>query len=275
MTGRSIYTTDRGHLHHCLLARSGSTSRTLVWIGLCCAITSIGGLVTIWLKNDLIAMACSLTLVGTLVATRVFGYGEFLLLSGKVRGVLLSLVNISGTKHGQARQATVRLQGSRPWELLWASLIESADKFSVNTIRLDVNMPAFHEGYHGSWVRPTRRDDSDLWRTEIPLHAGERVIGRLTITGDREGISACEVIERLMDLLQPFEAQMLDLAVNGHANGKGAILERTLEREATVTPNGSGTSTVVAPVASVKTANGRPMRDREFLPHAEVSKCAL
>ncbi len=211
LTGRSIYTTDRGHLHHRLLAQSGSTSRTLGWIGLCCGVTSLGAIISLWSKNDLLAVVISFCVVGVLVATRVFGHVELMLLRETSHKVGRTLLRLIGAGKFTGQETSIRLQGTRPWDQLWNSLIEFTDKFNLHTIRLDVNIPAFHEGYHASWASPVRCDSSKLWRTEIPLFADEQMLGRLTITGQRDETSVCEVIDRLMDFLFPFEARLREI----------------------------------------------------------------
>lgn len=212
LTGRSIYMTDRGHLHHRMLEQSGSPSRALSWIAVACACTCVGALVSVYWKSDAFALLSALAVIATLVATRVFGYVELLLLSSKLKSLSLSMLMLPPRRHGQGRHTTVRLQGSRAWDLLWKSLIESIDKLSLDMIQLDVNVPAFQEGYHASWMSPHRGDTGGLWKTEIPLGTEKHVLGRLIVTGKLDGGSVCEVIDRLMDLLQPFEIQLLELA---------------------------------------------------------------
>jgi len=215
LTGRSIYTTDRGHLHHRLLERfGGSTGRTLLWIGAACAATSVGTLVSVFLKNDLFAVLTSLAVVAIFVATRMFGHVELQLLGSRTKTLLLSLVSLRtpSPEPRKGRQSSFRLQGTRGWDLLWNSLLESTEKLNLSGMNLDVNVPAAHEGYHASWRSIHWSDSSELWRAEIPLCAGQQIIGRLTISGERDGGSVCETIERLMDLLSPFEAQLMELA---------------------------------------------------------------
>src|SRR5205823_3479767 len=56
LTGRSIYMTDRSHLHHCLLQLAGSARKTLYLIVLACAGTCIGALASVALKSDIFAL---------------------------------------------------------------------------------------------------------------------------------------------------------------------------------------------------------------------------
>ena len=51
-------------------------------------------------------------------------------------------------------------------------------------MRLDVNAPSLHEGYHARWDRGQRgRRGASLWRAEIPLTVRGQAVGRLEIVG--------------------------------------------------------------------------------------------
>src|SRR5262249_14448388 len=52
LTGRSIYTTDRGHLHHCLLGRGLSTRVVLLCISSFCLLTGLGALASLAWGNE-------------------------------------------------------------------------------------------------------------------------------------------------------------------------------------------------------------------------------
>jgi len=206
LTGRSIYATDRAHLHHRLLDLFGSGRKTLVWIALFCASTSIGALLSTYVENDFLAVIAAASVVAILVVTRVFGHVELLLLGSHIKNVGLSMVKLRSKRSGEARQAAIRLQGTRPWDMLWNTLTEFAEKLQLAGIRLDVNLPADREGYHASWERATNRPAETNWRMELPLLSQERiVIGRLVIVGEPSDGSICEVVQQLLDLLQPFE----------------------------------------------------------------------
>jgi len=212
LTGRSIYASDRGHLHHRLMARSGSASRTLLWVVSCCIVTSIGALFSLWLKNDTVAIVTSLCVMGTLIATRVFGHVELQLVADGVRRLGGNVMGMFGAREITGFQSAVRLQGTRPWDQLWLNLLEFTDKFNLHSMRLDVNMPACHEAYHASWTSPVRCPPNELWRTEIPLFADKHVLGRLTILGRRDQSSVCDVVARLADFLYPFECRLMEIA---------------------------------------------------------------
>ena len=74
LTGRSIYCTDRGHLHHCLLGHGMSSRLALLVVAALCLVTVVGVLASIAWRNDGIALVAATTVIATLVLTRLFGY---------------------------------------------------------------------------------------------------------------------------------------------------------------------------------------------------------
>jgi UDP-GlcNAc:undecaprenyl-phosphate GlcNAc-1-phosphate transferase len=225
LTGRSIYTTDRGHLHHRLLDMLGSNSKVLVWIGAFCAVTSAGTLLSVFLKSDMIALVVCSALVIILVATGVFGRAEWALLTTRFRHLGRALVE-RPEPQSRVRQETIRLQGNRPWELLWASLTESAEKFGLIQIRLDLNLPRQHEGYHAFWECPNAEKAKQCWRMEIPLTLADQSVGYLKLAGARNGHTVCEEIERIMTMLEPFETQLRTMVHDrvAAAGGNGELV---------------------------------------------------
>lgn len=212
LTGRSIYTTDRGHLHHRLLSITGNNTLVLGVVAAACLVTCVGAALSIHFNNDLLALAAVAPVAGTFILTRAFGDVELLLVANRMKSLGRSMLNpMSGRGDGTV-EAAVRLQGSRPWDELWESLTEFADKLSLYGIRLDVSLPAAQEEFHASWQRPSRCDALELWRTEIPLFVGRRVIGRLAVAGRCDDGPSCDYVERLMDLLEPFETRLVEMA---------------------------------------------------------------
>jgi UDP-GlcNAc:undecaprenyl-phosphate GlcNAc-1-phosphate transferase len=216
LTGRSIYTTDRGHLHHCLEQVAGSTRRTLYLIVLACSTTCLGALTSVRMKSDLFALISAVSVVGVLVVTRSFGYGELQLLTGKLRNVIQTLSPIRGRAATPVPQ-TVRLQGSRPWDQLWKLLMEFTEEFNLTKLSLDVNIPTCLESYHVTWAKPQNVEPQIQWETTIPLCSGERRLGQLLIGGLHDGYSACRLLGRLFDSLEAFEIKFQEV-VDGSFN---------------------------------------------------------
>jgi len=212
LTGKSIYDTDRGHLHHRMLMLLGSNRKVLGWIALSCAVLSFGAMVGLVRRDDNITLLTCLAVVLIFIVTGVFGRVELLLVGSHLRNVGRKLVSPLFGHRGRAWQTSVRLQGSQEWQLLWTTFVESADKLGLTEIRLDISVPNVHEAYHAAWERPRRFKSEFLWRVEIPLVFGTQPVGRIRISGERNGQSACLDIQQLMELIEPFETRLQTLS---------------------------------------------------------------
>ncbi|MBA4106288.1 MAG: hypothetical protein C0485_11065 [Pirellula sp.] len=211
LTGRSIYATDRGHLHHRLMARFGKNTRVLGVVALCCAVTCGGALLSMFMQNDLLAIGSVMLVICLLVATQIFGHVEFMMLANRMKSVGMSFIQPS--KGSGSWQSSVRLQGTREWDMLWQSLIEYAEKSHLVEVRIDLNLAAIQEAYHASWKRRTSRERRELWRTEVPLFIEDHVVGRITLCGERDaGALACDTVGRVMETLAMLEGEIAALA---------------------------------------------------------------
>ena len=195
LTGRSVYATDRGHLHHCLMEKFGSPRRTLAWIVSCCVVTSLGALATVQGNSDLYALLSIAAVASVLVTTRLFGHAEARLVANSLKTSGASLLR--GRRRSSSPTDSIHWQGSADWELLMNSLVELADRFNLSRVWLDVAMPSVQEGYRGSWQRPTAARHDELWRVDMPLFGGTRMVGRLSVEGEPGGLSASQLIEHL------------------------------------------------------------------------------
>jgi len=215
LAGQSIYFADRGHLHHRLLARFGNKYKVLACVAICSVVTCGFALVSAWSKNDAVALVASLAVVATLAVTGWFGRGEFVLLSARFWQVGKSLFRNTDTNLPVIHESTTRIQGSRQWEILWATLTESADKLGLTMIRLNINAAAIQETYSGSWHSPNDRDPGNRWEMKLPLLVAGHTIGVLEIAGENNGHSNLETIELVQDILEPFELRLKDFAEEG------------------------------------------------------------
>ena len=221
LAGQSIYAADRGHLHHRLLARFGNKHKVLLCVAVCSAVTCGFALVSTATKSDAVALVASLGVVATLAVTGWFGQGEFVLLSWRLWHGVRSLVRRSDADHAAARQSTARIQGSRKWETLWATLTESADKLGLTMIHLHVNAPAIQEAYSGSWESPLPQEPENRWEMRLPLLVAGHAVGFLEMAGENNGHSNAYSIELVQDILEPFELRLRDFAETGHRGQRG------------------------------------------------------
>ncbi|NQT16036.1 MAG: undecaprenyl/decaprenyl-phosphate alpha-N-acetylglucosaminyl 1-phosphate transferase [Planctomycetes bacterium] len=212
LAGRSIYTTDCRHLHHRLLERFGSHRKVLSFVGISCVLTSAAALLTVWSKNDLIALLTCAALIAIFIITGLFGRTEFLLALGHLRRIARNFMAQLVSPQSSPPPAVVQRQGARRWDLIWETLIESAERLSLSRITLNLSFPISRKGFNGTWERSASDDTERCWRMEVPLLVEGRPVGRLTVFGQRNGQPACREIECSLDLLEEFETQLLAMA---------------------------------------------------------------
>jgi UDP-GlcNAc:undecaprenyl-phosphate GlcNAc-1-phosphate transferase len=255
LSGRSIYTTDHGHLHHRLLDRLGSSRKVLAFVAVCCLATVLAALVAVFYQNDLVALLTCATIIAICIATGVFGRVEFTMLIQRCYALGLSLLRPIGRNQARTREVTVRLQGTRRWELLWEALTGSAEKYRLTEIQFHVNMPAARESYHASWERVHPTDAERCWTVELPLIADGHPAGRIRLAGEVQGAGGWECVAPLWDLLEFMEAEVRLLAEGASPTFQATVKPRILV---------SASSLPGAPRAGLGSGNGdgEPAADR-------------
>lgn len=210
-TGRTIYATDRGHLHHCLMQQFGNGWVVLLVVGTACVVTCAGALASVYLKNDAVAVATSVAVVGLSIASGVFGRTELMLIVRKVRRALRPLACSLTGRRKSSGSDVVRLQGRQHWDSLWDELTASVAPLRPARIVLDINLPGRHEGYNAIWEGSSAGDTESQWTCEVPLVFAEDSVGRLVMTGQANGQTASRQMEQLVAMIQPFERRFKEL----------------------------------------------------------------
>ncbi len=211
-TGRSIFTVDRGHLHHNLLRAGWSSSGLVVLMTALCGITAIGAFLGIAFQNELVALISMATVLGSLVASRIFGFAEMKLVVNRAIHFGGSLFTRRKACPEAVVQQTVRLQGNRSWEIIWQSITEFAQKHGLARICLDLNMPWLHEGFHANWQKSRMPETVDRWTTTIPIVCAGRMLGRLELIGNTKSGNVFEILGQLAELLEDLQPQITKLS---------------------------------------------------------------
>ena len=207
LTGRSIFSTDRAHLHHCLTDRFGGLTAVLI-VGIGCSVTAMAAISGIWWQNDSVALISAAAVIVVFMATRIFGYTELRLLAARMHALMASLVQVRIHDGNCGKQTEVRLQGNRQWNLLWSTLTAAADEIELQRLELDVNAPSLKEGYHAKWENTTRVSDELLWRFELPLVALGHKVGHVRIAAERKLDSAAGEVDQVLFILDGFEERL-------------------------------------------------------------------
>lgn len=217
LTGRSIYTTDRAHLHHNIKERGFSDIGLLLVAGGLCGFASLGALGGTIFNNDFVAAIGAAGVLALLVTTRVFGFAEMMLVLRRLKLFAYSMLQPAATADEAVQHQAVRLQGTRNWEIVWETLVEFAERQGVSRVHLDLNLPWLHEGYHATWQRSRQPDRMERWSTSLPIHVGGRILGRLDLSGPIPSGHNFEVMSQLAEILQDLEPQIESLVSDSTA----------------------------------------------------------
>lgn len=183
LTGRSIYTTDRAHLHHTLRNKGLGDRGLLLAVTVLSLITAAGALSGQLLGREWLAPISVAVVFGMLVVTKAFGYAEVVLMARKGSHFAASLFEPVDLGGKAVRERSVRLQGTRQWETVWQTLTEFAEVEGLCKVHMDLNVPWLEEGFHGTWQRSKMPDRHDCWNTGLPIYVSQRMAGRIDIVG--------------------------------------------------------------------------------------------
>lgn len=224
LTGRSIYATDRAHLHHLLSARFGPRGMLLV-VAILCGATTLSAVLSVILAQQWIAICGVLMVVGALVLTRSFGHAELSLLIRRFANFAEGLVTPSHKCEQKSQQRNVQLQGSREWQQVWDTLVEFAQKYGLAQVKLDLNISWLHEGYHGTWSTVRLPEKVDQMSLRIPLVAfdpklqKDRVVGRLEAIARGDQPTVYDTLERLAQQIADLRPQLTELLIANEPKG--------------------------------------------------------
>ena len=202
LTGRSIYATDRAHLHHLLEEKLGPVRMLLVVAGLCATTTSLSVLSVIFNQPWLAGLGVVMV-TAALVLTRSFGHAEARLLIGRGVHFLQSFAMTPTTGESEMHHRRVALQGEERWDTIWEPLVEFAKGHRLAQVKIDLSLAWLHEGYHANWQSVRLPEKALQLHISVPLFAqrpsdqSRLPIGRLEVIASTEDP---DVYSRISDL---------------------------------------------------------------------------
>jgi UDP-GlcNAc:undecaprenyl-phosphate GlcNAc-1-phosphate transferase len=209
LTGRSVYDTDRGHLHHCLAQRGFSGRKIVFFVGFLCACTAAGAFASVYQHNEVMALISAGAVIGTLVVTKCFGHSECRLLFRRSKMLVESLLPRAGLIGRDALELATHMNGTRQWDVLWQSLVDYAERSEISAVRLNLSLPALHEDFHATWNHHGDFRPNQKWSATWPLRFRGQTVGRLELSGFCDQESDSRRLSRLLDGLTFFEEQLL------------------------------------------------------------------
>ena len=219
LMGRSIYTVDRGHLHHRLMKQGYSPRVSLLWVALLCTMTAIGGILALINRQSEYAIASIIMVVLVLFFARIFGLAEFRLVSNRAISIGKSFMR-TGNGDKQHVQSAVHVQGNRDWQELWEQICEFADEHEINQVTMDLNLPWMHESFHATRRRAgTKRDASREWYVQLPLVVDEKLFGRIEVLGAVDGrFTHHQIVFDMLKIAADIEHSLRDISTSAITN---------------------------------------------------------
>jgi UDP-GlcNAc:undecaprenyl-phosphate GlcNAc-1-phosphate transferase len=240
-TGQSVFTADRGHLHHALLLRGWSVGQTAALAAGLTAVTCAGAIISYFTNQELFAIVAAGGVVLTLAMARVFGHAEAALIASHLRamgrGAWRRVLPATAQQENHADHA-VQIQGRRQWSVLWTALREAAPVYNLVGLKLNVSIPHLHESFFASWRASESTAESAVWRMALPLTCADRNVGRLVVEGKSAGAQCLAEMQQVLDFLEPLEAEISRI-VDDVEQPAACSGESTLRRESKLAERGS------------------------------------
>lgn len=216
-SGRSVFSPDRGHVHHRLQRRFGKGypvlgALTMIQVPFC--LTSVAG---VYWRDDYVAALLASSLLLLFVTSGVLGRAEARILFYRTKYFIIK--RFRRAKY-DARGEFFHPLGTVRWVDLWRETLEVARSSSCVSVYLDVDMPFANEDFYSEWnnldwtrkARATR----NKFKFNIPLTVEGRCVGRLGLKFDAERIpfaDAATIAEQTRDRCLTFiEAALKDSA---------------------------------------------------------------
>lgn len=226
LTGRSIFEVDRGHLHHNLMKRGFSARISLLWVFVLTLTTAAGGVLSLVSQHSYYALSSVIVVTVVMMANRIFGNAEFLLVTRKANIFAKTLLKAADGVPSNVHQSVVHVQGNRDWKQIWQRLSDFADEQGLLELTLDLNAPWIHESFHATRRRKDiPRGSNHEWYAQFPLIAGERLFGRIELVGSgAETLSHHQITKNLLHMTRQIELELL--SDQTPARPKPILLER-------------------------------------------------
>src|SRR5262245_22408723 len=204
LIGRSIFSTDRGHLHHCLLRSGLSRRMALLVVSAMCVVGMAGGLLSVTYRSEAAAAIAAVAIVLTLIVTRLFGYNEARLILQRLHYLARQTLRFQADA---GPELAVQIQGTINWRPIWDRVSAEARRLKLRQVRLDIEAPAIGESFHARMDRGFNTNSEALRELKIvfPLEVGGRVIGRLEVLGDRAAAPLALIVGEVTELVHEME----------------------------------------------------------------------
>lgn len=186
-TGRTIFSPDRGHIHHLLSQKTSSPYGVLLLLSLLVIPGCVAAVAGTYYRNDLIPVAVSAVVLIAAAVLDLFGRREFFILLGRSSGRFCKC--FYKEKYRLKNGEVYHIQGNGPWKEIWNRLIPLVREYPCRRLQLDINMPHRNEDFFGEWENVTERENAQPISCSISLKVEDRRVGTLRIFFENRGVN--------------------------------------------------------------------------------------
>jgi hypothetical protein len=234
-SGRTIFSPDRGHIHHLLSRKVSSPYLVLLLLNLLILPGCVAAIAGVYYQNDSIPLITSATVLTVAIRTDLFGRREVSILFGRTKAHFRKWFHKK--KYLSKNGEVYHLQGKGPWRNIWNRLVPLLRDYPCRRLQLDINMPNRNEDFFGEWENVTKNEGGLPLSCSIALAMEETRVGTLRLffenqRSDRDTLlllssqlsSICEIsIAQYLEsgkLDEAFATLSFDAAVLEHLTGK-------------------------------------------------------
>ncbi len=180
-SGRTIFSPDRGHIHHLLSIKMASPYRVLLTLSLLVLPGCLAAVLGTYYRNDFIPLAVAVVVLFVVLGTDLFGRRELIVLVGRIRAKLRKAFHPQ--KYMRKNGEIYQIQGSGPWQALWAEILLVLKNKPCRHLRLDISIPALNEEFFSEWenLEQHRGSSTPTFDCRIPFMIEGRRVGTLRI----------------------------------------------------------------------------------------------
>lgn len=237
LTGRSIYSVDRAHLHHILAGHGYGPRGSLFLVAILSALTAAGGTLSVITRQSEYAAAAIAIVLLFLISNRLFGFVELKLIVNKLVSLVASLKSLRSRTAALNRSTAVQLQGRRDWQLIWQNVHEFAEKHDFKMVKMHLHLPWLHEFFHARYDKSGAEltDQADDWYFVLPISVGEQLVGELHVVALKNpDFDPYETIRQMMEMIADLQPQFVEIMESATGDEQRVLTTQTGQNQETL-----------------------------------------
>ncbi len=204
LTGRGIGEADRGHIHHRLQERGLTKLQTLLAIIAICSVMALACLAAVNVGQDLIAMALGVGVISIIVAGRVFGFHEMMLV---FRHFEIFHVAVSAAlREMTGRRVVVHLEHAESVSVdsLWEAVVARVESIGGMTLEMACTVGQDRETVlEKLWSSDARTNQKlDTWQLRRTLVRGDGLRTSFLVLGHQNPNTRAQSLDQISNVLE-------------------------------------------------------------------------